>query len=167
MWWLLFVFPVCVYVFVYECMCGCACAWVKNVCICRGGKKIVRGTQREFYVFVIIWRVGLFAFWADASEIQNLCFVLVFVCIQVWLWATKIDLIFVCTGVVSIFISILIMLTREPKPPSFLRRAAVWSVNNKFVSFLVIFTAVYIATIPVGEPKVSTSTERAEGKKSE
>ena len=50
-WWLSFVFSVCVYVFVYECMCGCACAWVKNVCMCRGGKKIVRGTEREFCVF--------------------------------------------------------------------------------------------------------------------
>lgn len=52
------------------------------------------------------------------------------------------------------------MMVKEPKP-HFLKRAAVWAYQNKFASFLIITTAVYLATYPLIEPKVSTSGERA------
>lgn len=56
------------------------------------------------------------------------------------------------------------MLAKEPRM-FFLKRGIEWAFKNKFASFIMIFTAVYIATIPIThEPKVSTSTERAESK---
>jgi hypothetical protein len=51
---------------------------------------------------------------------------------------------------------------KSKMPFDFIRRAALWTYKNKFVSFLLIFSACYIATIPLIEPKVSTSTERAD-----
>lgn len=60
------------------------------------------------------------------------------------------------------------MLAKEPKSPfSFVRRASLWAYNNKFASFLLIIGTCYVATIPFVtfvEPKVSTSTERADDK---
>lgn len=57
------------------------------------------------------------------------------------------------------------MWAKEPRVVSMFRRAALWAGNNKFASFIITFTVVYIATIPLVEPRVSTSTERAGGNK--
>ncbi|KAL8619581.1 hypothetical protein ACOMHN_019637 [Nucella lapillus] len=57
--------------------------------------------------------------------------------------------------------AVIVMWTKEPRGLSMFRRAALWAWNNKFASFLITFTVAYIATIPIVEPRVSTSTERA------